>query len=301
MLQLSKSLIKRKKAIAIAVAQLLSDLDQDVEPTQETDKFIDLLKDERKSVVTAYGWTSGEEVAKLISEEGLDTDEVNRRILLYRNRRRLKEDRTRSKLIGDLANYLSDYCSQAKTYEELVDQFKHMPKMTYRSLGTGFDLDNETVPNFLETLTEEERIRLLQNVNAKIARRGKDYEVGAELERYLNEVGMKYGIVCSVDEFVCKGKSYFGVKVYIGDRGIIDWFDGTYEELKAALSKEVELVAEDKVTCPYCGRKIVRYVAMNILKNCDCGAKIEIVDYSLRKGNVIRMKRDIAFLKLKET
>ncbi|MHB1623436.1 MAG: eL43 family ribosomal protein [Cuniculiplasma sp.] len=301
MLQLSKSLTKRKKAIAIVVAQLLSNIYQDVEPTHEMNRIIDLLKDESKSVTTAYGTTSGEEVSKLISEEGLDMDEVNRRILLYRNRRRLKKGRTRSQLVGDLANYLSDYCSQAKTYEELVDQIKHMPKMTHKPLGGGFDLDNENVPVFLETLTDEERKKLLQKVNEKIAQGGKEFEIGEDLERYLNEVGMKYGIDCSVDDFETMGKSYFGIKVFIGDRGIIGWFHGTFEELKAALSKEIELEAQDKVKCPYCGRKIVRYVAMNILKNCDCGAKIEIVRESVRKGNVTHMKRNIAFLKLKET
>jgi len=296
-LQLSKSKSKRKKGVAIATAQLLFHIDPNVGLNKEVEEIITILNGKRDLISTAYGWTTGEEVAKLISEEGLDTEEVKRRILHYRDRKNLTEKKNRTALKNALCDYMSNYCHKSESYEEMIGQIQSFPKTAHNNLDSGLTIDNESVKGFIETLTEEEKRSLLRSVNRRIDVKTTDYARGTELEKYLNDIGLKYGIDCTVDEFERVGKDYFGIKIFIGDRGILDWFDGTIEELKAALVEELELEAKDKVTCPFCGRKIVRYVAMNKLKYCDCGAKIEIANYSVNKGNVTHMKRDIAFLK----
>jgi len=296
-LQLSKSQSKRKKGVAIAAARLLFHIDPNVDLNNKVEQIIDILNGKREPIATAYGWTSGEEVAKLILEEGLDTEEVKRRILYYRDRKNLTEKKNRTALKNALCDYMSNYCDKSKSYEGMIDQIQFFPKTEHKNLDLGLTIDNESVMGFIETLTEEEKRSLLQNVNARIDKKTTDYDLGVELEKYLNDIGLKYGIDCTVDEFERVGKDYFGIKIFIGERGILGWFDGTLEELKAALVEELELEAMDKVTCPFCGRKIVRYVAMNKLKNCDCGARIEIANYSVTKRNVTHMKRDIAFLK----
>jgi ribosomal protein L37AE/L43A len=295
---LSKSQDKRKKGVAIVTAQLLFHIDPNVDPTQEIKEFVNILIDKSELIVTAYGRTSGDEVAKLILKEGLDTEEVKSRILRYKSRKNLTDNKNSADLKSALSDYLSNYCYKSKTYDGLVDQIQFFPKIVYKNLGLGFAIDDENVIDIMETLTEEEKASLLQNVNARIAKKDREYRVGEELEKYLNDAGLKYGIDCTVDDFVCVNKNYFGIKVYIGERGILDWFDGTFEELKATLWNELKLEAENKVTCPFCGKKIVRYVAMHKLKNCDCGATIQIIDYSLTRGNIIHMKKDIAFMKL---
>lgn len=296
-LQLSKSQSKRKKGVAIATAQLLFHIDPNVGLNKKVEEIIDILNGKRDLIVTAYGWTSGEEVAKLISEEGLDTEEVKRRILHYSGRKNLTEKKKRTALKNALCDYMSDYCYKSESYEGMIDQIQFFPKITHNNLDLGLTIDNESIIDFIETLTEEEKISLLKSVNARIEKNTTDYARGTELEKYLNDIGLKYGIDCTVDEFERVSKNYFGIKIFIGGRDILGWFDGTLEELKAALVKELELEAMDKVTCPFCGKKIVRYVAMNKLKYCDCGAKIEIANYSVTEGNVTHMKSDIAFLK----
>ncbi|WMT51682.1 MAG: hypothetical protein RE471_02080 [Ferroplasma sp.] len=74
MLYISKDKNKRKKGIS--TAQLLFHIDPDVGPDQDINKFIRILEGQTDSVLTAYGWTSGNEVAQLILAEGLDTEEV---------------------------------------------------------------------------------------------------------------------------------------------------------------------------------------------------------------------------------
>ena len=147
----------------------------------------------------------------------------------------------------------------------------------------------------MKTFTEKES--LLQNVNARISKKDAYYKLGEELEKYLSDAGLEYGIDYTVADFECINKNFFWFKVYIGDRRILDSFEGTLEELKETLLKELELEARNKVTCPFCGRKIVRYVAMNKLKNCECGARIEITNYTEARGSTIHMKRKASFRK----
>lgn len=169
--------------------------------------------------------------------------------------------------------------------------------MTYKYFSQGIELNKETVINLMKTFTEEEKISILHDVNEKIAKRDKDYELGNELEKYLKDIGEKYGIDCYIDDFECVNKHYYLIKVIIGNRGILTDFNGTFLELRSALAKEIELEAGDKVTCPYCGRKIIRFVAMNIIKKCDCGARIVVSNYSVTKGNAIYMRRRVSFRK----
>ena len=63
------------------------------------------------------------------------------------------------------------------------------------------------------------------------------------------------------------------------------------------MAKEIELEAGDKVTCPYCGRKIVKFVAMNVIKNCECGARIVVTPYMVKKQNVIYSRQRVSFKK----
>ena len=297
MLQLSKSEYKRKKAIAIATAQMLFHIDPDVDPDQEIKEFISILDGKIDSIITPYGRTSGDEIAKLISKEGLDTGELKRRILLYKNKRHSTNNKNNIHIKSALSDYLSDYSYKSKTYDGLVDQIQFFPKIAQKDLGSGLTIDNENATDIMKTFTEKEKENLLKNVNSKIAKKDAEFKLGQELEKYLNDIGLKYGIDCSVDDFEYVSKNFFGIKVYIGDRGILSFFNGTFEELKAALVKELELEAGDKVTCRFCGRKIVRYVAINKLKNCDCGAKIVITDYTVTRRNIIYQEKKVSFMK----
>ncbi|MCL4453286.1 MAG: hypothetical protein M1317_04195 [Candidatus Thermoplasmatota archaeon] len=297
MLQISKDEYKRKKGIAIATAQLLFHIDPDVNPDQSINEFLRILENKKDLITTTYGWTSGDEVARLILQEGLDTEEVKRRILHYKSRRNLTSRKKHNELKSTVADYLSNYCQKSKTYEGLFDQIQFLPETRINYFGSGIELGKDNIINIMKTLTEQEKSDVLRDVNARIDKRDADNKLGNELEKYLKDIGGKYGIDCYIDEFECVNKHYYLIKVYIGNRGILSDFNGTFLELRDALAKEIELEAEDKVTCPYCGRKIVRFVAMNVIKNCECGARIVVSNYSVTKGSVIYMKRRVSFRK----
>jgi len=301
MLQLSKYEKKRRKAIAIVTAQVLFHIDQNVDSNQDVKEFARILKDQTELISTMYGWTSGDEVAKLILEEGLDTAEFKSRIFQYKNKRHMVEKKKNNNLKNTVSNYLSNYCQKSNTYDGLIDQIQFFPDITYKSFGLGIDINRESVMNIMNTFTEQEKASILHDVNARIAKRDEDYKLGNELEKYLIDAGKKYGIDCYIDDFECVNKHYYLIKVFIGNRGIFTDFNGTFLELRAALTREIELEAEDKVTCRFCGREIIRFVAMNVIKKCDCGARIVVSNYKVTKGNATYMKRKVSFRKPDET
>ncbi|KQB34224.1 MULTISPECIES: hypothetical protein [Acidiplasma] len=297
MLNLSKYERKRKKGIAIATAQLLFHIDHDVDPNQDIKGFINILMNKTESVATAYGWTSGSELAQLILQEGLDTGEVKLRLLKYKNKSRLADKRRHNDIKNSVISYLSNYCQRSKTYEGLIDQVQYFPDFKYKYLDSGVDIDRENIIDIMKTFDEKDRMYILKNVNAEIDRRDAGYSLGDELEKYLNDIGQEYGIESYIDEFEVDGKNYFSFKIFIGNRGILSSFNGTFNELKTALAGVVRSESENKVTCPFCGRKIVRYVAMNKIKNCECGAEIVITPYMVRKRGVIYSRTRISFRK----
>jgi len=269
---------------------VLFHIDPNVDPNQEAKEFAMIMKDQTDSIVTAYGRTSGDEVAKLILEEGLDTTEFKSRILHYKSRRQVAEKKKNSDLRNNISDYLSNYCQKSKTYDGLVDQIQFFPNITHKYFSSGIDIDKESIIKIMKTFTEQEKESILRNVNARIAKRDDDYRLGNE-----------YDIDCYIDDFECINKHFFSIKIFIGDRLILTFFNGTFLELREALVKEIELEAEDKVTCPFCGRDIVRYVAMNVIKNCDCGAKIVVSNYGVTRGSGIYMKKRVSFRKRNET
>jgi hypothetical protein len=207
MLHISKSQVKRKKAVAIATAQMLFYIDLNVDPTQEIREFISILNGNTDSIATPYGWTSGDEVAKLILKEGLDTEEVKHRILLYKIRKRLTDNKNKNDLKSALSDYLSDYSYTSKTYDGLVDQIQFFPKIAHKDLGSGLTIDNENIVDIMKTFTEKES--LLQNVNARISKKHAYYKLGEELEKYLSDAGLEYGIDCTVADYECINKNFF--------------------------------------------------------------------------------------------
>ncbi len=297
MLNLSKNKNKRKKAIAIVTAQVLFHMDPEVDSHQEVKELASILENRTDPVGTAYGWTSGDEVAKLIIEEGLDTIEFKSRISRYKGRRHLTEKKKNNNLKNNISDYLSKYCQKSKTYDGLIDQMQFFPDTTYKYFSDGIELNKENVIDLMKTFTEEEKVSILNDVNDKIAKSDENYELGNELEKYLKDIGDKYGVDCYIDDFERVNKHYYLIKVFIGNHGILTDFNGTFLELRSALAKEIELEAGDKVTCPYCGRKIIRFVAMNVIKNCDCGARIVVSNYRVTKGNAIYMRRRVSFRK----
>ena len=60
----------------------------------------------------------------------------------------------------------------------------------------------------MKTFTEKES--LLQNVNARISKKDAYYKLGEELEKYLSDAGLEYGIDYTVADFECINKNFFG-------------------------------------------------------------------------------------------
>ena len=59
----------------------------------------------------------------MILEEGLDTEEVKRRILRYKSGRRLAAKKKLNGLKSTVSSYLSNYSQKSKTYDRLRLRF----------------------------------------------------------------------------------------------------------------------------------------------------------------------------------
>lgn len=66
-----------------------------------------------------------------------------------------------------------------------LDQVQFFPDATYKYFDRGIEINKENIINLMQTFTEEEKVNILQDVNANIARREWDYKLGHELEKYL--------------------------------------------------------------------------------------------------------------------
>jgi hypothetical protein len=98
------------------------------------------------------------------------------------------------------------------------------------------------------------------------------------LETHLNKVGLDLGIDSEVAELVCEDNDFYGFKAYIGAQGYLDYFEGSFEDLKEALSELVIRESLDTIECKFCHTKIPRYVAQTKLRRCkNCGALVTLV------------------------
>ena len=98
---------------------MLFHIDPNIDSHKDVKELAEILENQTDPVGTAYGWTSGGEVAKLILKEGLDTIEFKNRILRYKGRRHLTEKKKNSNLKDNISDYLSKYCQRSKTYDGL--------------------------------------------------------------------------------------------------------------------------------------------------------------------------------------
>jgi hypothetical protein len=136
-------------------------------------------------------------------------------------------------------------------------------------------------------------------VNFKIHVKEENRAKAEILESYLNKVGLSLGIDSEVAELVCEDNDFYGVKAYIGAQAYLDYFEGSFDDLKEALSEVVIREALDTIECKFCHTKIPRYVAQTKLRRCkNCGALVIVVrKFEKTRNGVMKEKIVVKFVK----
>lgn len=205
--------------------------------------IVSVLKGKEEVINTPYGKVKCDELANLILKEGLDMNEVSLRLAMYEARKLRVQKKIEKEMIKDLTDFASELIDvhAVSSVEEIISKLNNVhfvPTVTYLDeRGGTFKIDKEGAVETLRALENKEEF--IELVNKKLKKKHHNLLLERELEGYLNEVGKRFNIRSTVIEFEELDKNFFWIKVEIGDEVYLDWFEGSFEELKEALSNIV--------------------------------------------------------------
>ncbi|MGB9758807.1 MAG: hypothetical protein ACP5KW_04700 [Thermoproteota archaeon] len=234
---------RRKKALAISAAQALFRLGFKFRDFRNVEDVVSVLKGKEEVINTPYGKIKCDEIASLISKEGLDMQEVSVRLAMYESKRALRMKKIEKEMVEDLSDFVSELIDAhaVSNIDEVISKLNEVdfaPTSIYLGGSGGrFEIDKEGAIDTLRALENKEEF--IELVNKKLKKKHRNLLLARKLEEYLNEIGKRFGIESTVIEFEEVDKNFFGIKVEIGDEVYLDWFEGSFEELKEALSNIV--------------------------------------------------------------
>jgi len=240
MLNISKDPRKRRKALAIAAAQAIFSAGY-FDPFHDKESVIAFLKKYKNEVNTPYGKIHGNELAKIIENEEIDLDELNLRLLTYKRRRE-------KKLVRFIVDIVSDYISsdEADSIESIIEALKSIKTDAslypdYYISPDEYGLNMITLDDVIRYLENaRDRDVLLDSIRRAVRKKELDARDSRELQEYLDMVGEEYDVPVDVIELMHLPPNTYLFKVEIGGRTYLDEFDGTLDELKEVLSKEIK-------------------------------------------------------------
>lgn len=216
--------------------------------------------------------------------------------------RRMRKYARKMEEIGDYALrilYQIDNTDPIKNKVDLLQRLNHLDvNEIYHidTLGVNQEFSIKSPQMFKNTIvnfSDKDFKYFVKLLNRQLRTDKINFNTANELETFLNEKGLPYGIETVVIELV-KDKIYhdsytFGVKIQIGSNVYLFSYAGTFEELKADLLEEVNEQINDIVTCPFCG---IQYLRSNLMENgidelshCECGAQIRIERSKMSEGH----------------
>lgn len=234
---------RRRKGLAVSAAQAVFKLGFKHGDFHNAEDVASVLRGREDVVNTPYGKVKCDELASLISREGLDMNEFSARLIMYEAKRLRARRRMEREMRENLADFVSDLIDarSVSSVEEIISKISEVeivPTVVFLRAGGGtFTIDREGAVAALRGLEDKEGF--VELVNRKLERKHRNFMLAMELEEYLNEVGRNFNVKSSVIELEEFAKGLYGIKVEIDGDVYLDWFEGSFEELKEALSNIV--------------------------------------------------------------
>ncbi|MHA1865943.1 MAG: hypothetical protein ACTSVB_04975 [Candidatus Heimdallarchaeaceae archaeon] len=275
-LKLPQSRKQRQKAIEQILLQLVRKIKSENYRKLEKDQFFEKLKDyyetwpKNKAIRTRWGKIY--DPLRFISE--VEKERVNIDNLLLN----LELPKKKKKQLMFLADVISDsYLLDNKELSDLDLILEKIKKQDNQSIATyvdenGEEYNSDRIIKELIELTNNARIYFLNQLRKLSYKKEKEWQMAKQLEYQLNKKGESYGIKTCIIDFARWAKNVYGVKIEIGTNVYLFDFEGTLEELKETLEKEIELIGQDIIECPFCKKSYQRQFIIDNPK-CSCGTE----------------------------
>lgn len=201
----------------------------------------------------------------------------------YIQRREHSQERRKKRYLDDVSEYLGRYIRRpVSSREELIQLLKQQETLIQapevKSVEGNLTLSLYSVLEFIKIVDAGTIEEFIKKLNSKIRKKEKEQnsQLEDQLQEYLEGVAMPLNVEVYVDEAVWYGGT-IGFKVYIGGDGYLDWFTGSFNDLKALLVEQVRMHGKDYVECPFCKNRYVR----SLLKTrevtyCACGSQVVV-------------------------
>lgn len=237
---------------------------------------------------------------------------LKKEIKRKKNKGKKKKNKIKKKTDGKL-NILKDYivkvCYQIENTDRIKDKRDLMQRLTHLSVDEINHIkivyfpphDNlleiessQQVIDEVQKLNDGEIKLCIKKINKEFFKDRNNSSRADELEEYLNEIGLPYGIQSDIIELDVRkfhgSDKYFGIKIQIGANVYLFEFTGTDDEFREILKDEVDAQIKDIIKCPFCKTQYIRALIIeksvcDDIHECQCGARIIIEDHYYFDGN----------------
>ncbi len=269
-----RNIKRRRKNIAIATAQVLYKLGLSDSDINMPNDVIRALGTAHGTFSTEYGKAAPEDLIPLIESEGLDMEEVKRRLAKYREveLRRLKEaEREEFEEFVDTVSNALMYMGveNVRDINEVIEY--------YSKAAVELEIpDVKKIVKYIKKVSDKEQ--LVNSINKKLAKMQHEEKIASELQDFLDKMYSEYKIGGTVKDIEYYYDGGFDIMAEVGTEPVFQRFSSV-KEAKDKIIKIVESERKKIVKCTRCSRPYTLYSLVNgdVVK-CSCGALVRVTE-----------------------
>jgi hypothetical protein len=266
------NILKRKKGIAVATAQVLYHAGFTAEDINLTSDAISALKSINGKYYTAYGTVRPEELLSVIESEGLDIEEFKTRIRKYwrnaNNRLEKMEKEKIEQIINDVSESLINMgIVKVKNFDDIIEEYG-------RAVNVLKIYDGKMNIEHIKMLKGNDQF--IKNLNYKLAKKDYELKTKEELQKFIDGFYQKEKIGGTIDEVIKYKEQSIRVVAEIGTVFLDQEFK-TIEKAKNAIKSIIRSEQKKVVKCTHCGKPYTLYslISGDVAK-CSCGAIVRV-------------------------
>lgn len=235
---------KRRRALERVTGQLLAKMRVPPDALNSRQAILAQLGTQPAKAQTKWGWVQAPEFAGLLASEEWTPEGVVQWLNYFVGREAAWKEGKRRIFEDNLTEYLSMFFTdEAKAFSDLVAAMRlecKNPLSPHVTFLSGPNFTPKVVLRHLEGLNADAQQRILDRTKQKIRHHAGEEKLRKELESRLQDIAGRLGVGVEVAELAEHAERLWGVKVYVGDRGDIFDFEGSFEQLSDELAELVE-------------------------------------------------------------
>lgn len=268
------NIIRRKKGLAVATAQVLYHLGFTAEDINSTSDAISALKSISGKYYTAYGTVRPEELLSVVESEGLDIEEFKARIRKYwrtaNNRLERMEKEKIEQIINDVSESLINIgIVNIKNFDDTIESYE-------RAVNVLKIYDEKSTIEHIKMLKGNDQF--IKNLNYKLAEKDYELKTKVELQKFIDSFYQKEKIGGTVEQVIKYRGQGLRIVAEIGTVFLDQTFK-TVEKAKNAITNIIRSEQKKVVKCTHCGKPYTLYSLINgDTVKCSCGAIVRVAE-----------------------